>query len=245
VGALDGQTALIAGGASGIGRATVELLASEGAAVVIADMQAGLGSELATRVGGRFIQTDVTDFGSWEALVATVGPVDIVSLNPGVTTGERDLARLTVQQYGRVMAINVDAVVFGLMAVLPGMLLRGGTIIVLASIAGIVPVEIDPIFALSKHALIGLVRSAAPQLAERGVKLNVLCHRVVDTALVAPEAKAILEHAGFDVMTAHDAAGGVLAVVLAGEAGQIWLAGRGKTLTRYEFPAIPLATRRD
>lgn len=245
MGALDGRTALVAGGASGIGRATVEMLAAEGATVVIADIQAGLGSELASRVGGRFIQTDVTDFGSWRTLAGALERLDIVSLNPGVTTGERDLSRLTVQQYGRVMAVNVDGVVFGLMAVLPRMVQRGGRIVILASIAGLVPVSIDPVFALSKHALIGLVRSASPLLAARGVRLNVLCHRVVDTALVAPEAKQILEEAGFEVMTAREAAGCVLSVLLSDEAGQIWVAGSGQTLTRYEYPAVPLVTRKD
>ncbi len=90
---------------------------------------------------------------------------------------------MTIERYRRMMGVNVDGIVFGLQALLPR-LQTGASIVVTASLAGITPYAIDPLYAMSKHAVVGLVRSLAPTLAERDIRINALCPGGIDTAII-------------------------------------------------------------
>ena len=139
--------AAVTGGASGIGAAIVARLQAEGLEVKSLDLVDGF---------------DVTDPEHWER----VGPVEVACLNAGVLGGPVDPADLELEQYRHALAVNVDGVVLGvrrLARVMPA----GGRIVATASLAGLTAMPDDPVYALTKHAVIGFVRSAAPALERR------------------------------------------------------------------------------
>src|SRR5688572_29990347 len=101
MGQLDGKVAVVTGGSSGIGLATVQRFAAEGASVVVADLQEG-------PEGDAFVRADVGDPADWPAIVAAaekLGGLDVAYLNAGVTTGEPDITALTDDQYRRIMNV--------------------------------------------------------------------------------------------------------------------------------------------
>src|SRR5207247_5770526 len=101
------------------------------------------------------------------------GGIDVAHLNAGVTTGEAAIDAVTDDQYRRIMGPNVDGVVFGTRALVPVMDRRGGgAIVATASLAGLISFPPDPIYALTKHAVLRLVRSLRPQLAARNITVN-------------------------------------------------------------------------
>src|SRR5438105_7550852 len=151
-GAMFPRTALVTGGASGIGAAIVELLEAEGADVQVLDLSDGF---------------DVSDPAAWEA----VGPVELACLNAGVVTGEGELAELSDDAYRRILGANVDGVVLGARR-LARVMEPGSAIVATASLAGLTALPGDPIYALTKHAVVGFVRSVAPGLEARGVRFN-------------------------------------------------------------------------
>ncbi|HSI97695.1 MAG TPA: SDR family oxidoreductase, partial [Gaiellaceae bacterium] len=132
------MTALVTGSAGGIGSAIVRKLTSEGLEVRELDLVNGF---------------DVTDPDAWEQ----VGSVDLACLNAGVVTGSDDIAALTDEQYRRALSVNVDGVVFGVRR-LDRVMPKGSTIVVTASLAGITAIPDDPIYGLTKHAVVGFVR---------------------------------------------------------------------------------------
>ena len=110
------------------------------------------------------------------------------------------------------MRANVDGVVFGLRAVVPAIAARGGgAIVVTASLAGFIPIAFDPIYALTKHGVVGLVRSLAPTLAEQRITVNCVCPGLTDTPLIAG-GRAQLEAAGFPLIPPSDIAAAVARV---------------------------------
>src|SRR5258708_25846423 len=172
MGALEGRSALVTGGSSGIGLATVERFIQEGAQVGVVDLQPPPGGQAEL-----YIEADVGDPRSWPAIMeqaqAKFGGIDVAYLNAGVTSGENDIERLTDEQYTRIMRVNVDHVVFGTRALLAHMRPRGaGWIVATPSIAGLTGLAYDPIYTLTKHAALGLVRSLAPALEADGIKIH-------------------------------------------------------------------------
>ena len=149
---------------------------------------------------------DVSDPEAWEH----IGSVDLACLNAGVLTGSDDIAALTDQQYRRAVGVNVDGVVYGVRR-LDRVMPKGSTIIVTASLAGLVGIPDDPIYGLTKHAVVGFVRSVAPQLEERGIRIQAVCPGWADTALTPNEFKQDLESRGFRLLTPEAVAEGVWA----------------------------------
>ena len=244
MGALDGKAAVITGGASGIGLATARLLVEEGARVLVVDRNDDAGVAAARELDGHFVQADVGSPADWERVAreATeqLGGVDAAFLNAGVTTGESDITELTDEQYRRIMGPNVDGVVFGARALVPLIERRGGgAVVATASLAGLIAFSPDPIYTLTKHAVVGLVRALAPQLQVKGITVNAVCPGITETPLVGEQAVAELGKAGFPVIPPRQIAEAVLMCVTGTETGQAFACQAGREPVPYHFNRVP------
>jgi NAD(P)-dependent dehydrogenase (short-subunit alcohol dehydrogenase family) len=220
------KVAWVTGGARGIGRAVCAAFVERGVRVVLLDRDAVAGAETASALGAEFIACDVTDPDAWanavERGLGISGTPDFVHLNAGVMSvpaGEPflPLEALSLAQYRRIVSVNLDGVVFGLRALLPLMKSRGGAITVTASMVGLIPLPIDPMYSATKHALVGLVRSVAETLRQEPLRLNAICPGGVDTAIV-PEA---LRSSGMPMMSPHALALDVVDLLTKGANGEI------------------------
>ena len=223
---MEGRVALVTGAASGIGAAVAELLALGGARLVLADVDADRGEKLAERVGGRFVRCDVGEPADWERLVELcvrdAGMPDLAHLNAGIMSVRPDepflpIERLPLESYRRILRVNLDGVFLGLRALIPGMRARGGAITVTSSLAGLIPVPDDPVYAATKHALVGLVRSLAGALAATSLRINAICPGAVETA-ITPEA---MKTDRMPRMPARELALEVVDLLLRGASGEI------------------------
>ena len=211
--------ALVTGGAAGIGAAIVSRLRAAEIDVEVLDLTTGF---------------DVAEPERWEG----VQPVEIACLNAGVLGGPPDPAELTLEAYRRAVAVNLDGVVLGvrrLARVMP----RGGRIVATASLAGLTAVPSDPVYAATKHAVVGFVRSVAPALEARGIAVNAVCPGFADTAMVAGDARARLEEAGFPLLSAAEVAEGVWTALESGATGRAWVVQPGRPPLEFRFPGIP------
>ena len=129
---------------------------------------------------------------------------------------------MSIERYRRMMAVNIDGVVFGLQALLP-LLPSGSAVVVTASLAGITPYAIDPLYAMSKHAVVGLVRSLAPTLAKRDITINAICPGGIDTGII-PDAQ---RHSDAIFMTPDNIAAEVIRLMDVEETGKTWEPVRG------------------
>jgi len=225
---LEGQVVLITGAANGIGAAVARLLAESGARPVLLDVDAEHGEPLAAELDGLFLHTDVSRRADWQAAVArcveTVGEPAFAHLNAGVMSVPPDapltpLADLPEASVRRIIDVNLWGVVHGLQCLLPLMRSRPGGICVTASLVGLVPLAVDPLYAATKHALVGLVRSLAAAEADGALRINAICPGGVDTAIVP----AALRAAGLDVMPAALLAQDVVELLVRGANGEIRL----------------------
>lgn len=212
------RKALVTGGRSGIGAAIVAALERDGCEVQVLDIVDGF---------------DVADPRAWDAVDA----VDLACLNAGVVSAEPDVARITDDQYRRILGVNLDGVVFGVRRL--AQVMDGGSIVVTASLAGLTPTEPDPLYALTKHAVVGFVRSAAPLLAERGIRLNMVNPGFVETPLLGDEGRAALEAAGFPLLQPAEVAAAVLRAADDDEVGQAWIVQPGREPLKFRFPNLP------
>jgi NAD(P)-dependent dehydrogenase (short-subunit alcohol dehydrogenase family) len=212
-------TALVTGSAGGIGSAIVDRLRKEGFDVQELDLVNGF---------------DVADPQAWEH----VGSVDLACLNAGVLTGDGKLTELTDEQYRRAVGVNVDGVVFGVRR-LDRVMPKGSTIVVTASLAGLTEIPGDPIYGLTKHAVIGFVRSVAPQLVERGIRIQAVCPGWADTALMTDELKHELSDLGLRLLRPDEVAEGVWSAYKSEGTGEAWVVQPGREPLRYEFKGIP------
>jgi NAD(P)-dependent dehydrogenase (short-subunit alcohol dehydrogenase family) len=187
---FEGAVAIVTGGASGIGRALVEALARRGARVVMADLQFELAGEAAARIrenGGEADarELDVTDFPATKRLVEdtfqTLGRLDYVFNNAGIgIVGETRLYEL--EDWNRVLDINLRGVVHGVQAAYPIMLRQGfGHLVNTASLAGLFPYPLVVGYCATKHAVVGLSTSLRIEAAAAGVRVSVLCPGPVRT----------------------------------------------------------------
>jgi 3(or 17)beta-hydroxysteroid dehydrogenase len=176
---LQGKVAIISGAASGMGAATARMFAREGAKVVIADMLAHEGRQVAESIGeaGRFESLDVTDEASWQWVVAATighfGKLDILVNNAGISgSAEQDL--YSTEAWDRIMAVNSTGVFFGMKHGIPAMVKAGGgSIVNLSSIAGIIGSEgLHMAYNASKAAVRLMTKTVAVQHAKDGIRAN-------------------------------------------------------------------------
>lgn len=228
---LTGKRALVTGAASGIGEATARALAAQGCRVTVADVQVDAGEQVAADIGGSFWELDVADPAAW----GDIDTFDIAHLNAGIITPNFDVVSLSDDDYRRVMSINVDGVVFGTRALATTMP-AGSAIVATASAAGLIAYGLDPIYNLTKHAVVGFVRGMAVQLAGRGITLNAVCPGVVDTPILG-EGRAMIQASGFPLIDAAQVADAVISAIAGGRSGEAWLVTvAGNEI--HEFPDV-------
>ena len=246
---LAGQRAFITGGASGIGAEMARRFTREGASVVIADVNDTLGKAIAVEVGGEYVHLDVTDATAWDKIITTHKPFDIVCLNAGVAT-KTDVFGATVDypfqhldndSYQHIMSINVDGAVFGARAVIPGMVDRkSGHILITASLAGIVAIAADPIYGLTKHAMVGLTKSLGAALEPHGVCVSALCPAFLDTPLLSDNTRKNLSLLGLGIMEVSIAGDLAMRALTERISGAQWIVMDGQSISQY-IPAAPFA----
>lgn len=218
---------LVTGAASGIGAAVVASAAAAGARVVALDVSDDAGTAMAEQAGARYAHCDVSSVEDWQSvgkLLDEIGAPTYVHLNAGIQIAppsapleDYQFDAMTVERYRKMMGVNVDGVVFGLRELLPRMQ-SGSAIVVTSSLAGITPYSVDPLYAMSKHAVSGLVRSLGPTLAKRNITINAICPGGIDTAIIPHDQRS--DDAVF--MTPDNIAQEVLGLMSAGETGKTW-----------------------
>lgn len=187
---LDNRTALVTGGASGLGKAIAERLMSEGATVVISDISSELGAATATEHGFRFLEQDVRDETRWAEVVQEIeqdGPMSILVNNAGIL-GPVDSANpenTPLEEWKKIFAVNVDGVFLGCRAALPAMRRAGGgSIINISSVAALLSTPFATAYGASKAAVRQLTKSIAQYCAKE--KLNVRCNSVHPGNVLTP-----------------------------------------------------------
>lgn len=187
-----GATAIVTGGASGIGRSLAEELARRGASVVVADLQSELAEEVAASIrtsGGQAEarMLDVRDFDAVSLLVnqtaRSAGRLDFVFNNAGIAV-LGDARHYELRDWNQVIDVNLRGVIHGIQAAYPIMLRQGfGHLVNTASIAGLFPLTGLMSYCATKHAVVGLSNALRVEAGEAGVRVSVLCPGAVDTAI--------------------------------------------------------------
>ena len=190
-GRVEGKVAVVTGGCSGIGLATVQRFAAEGARVVIGDIDDVNGSRIAEQLGGAFVHCDVTNPGQVETLFRTArekfGSVDIAFNNAGISPPEDDSILTTdLDAWRKVQEVNLTSVYLCCKAVLPYMLeQKRGSIINTASFVAVMGAATSQIsYTASKGGVLSMSRELGVQFAREGVRVNALCPGPVNTPLL-------------------------------------------------------------
>jgi NAD(P)-dependent dehydrogenase (short-subunit alcohol dehydrogenase family) len=206
-GLVEGKVALVTGAASGIGRAAALAFAREGARVLASDVDAAHGEETAARVRAagaeaRFVAADVTDEAAVEALLRAAldafGRLDCALNNAGITGAKGLLQDIEREGFERTLTVNLTSVFLCMKHELRVMRAQGsGAIVNTSSGAGVVPAPGLSPYCASKHAILGLTRTAAVENARSGVRVNAICPGSVDTPMLRafmqdPEAERMI-----------------------------------------------------
>jgi NAD(P)-dependent dehydrogenase (short-subunit alcohol dehydrogenase family) len=231
-GALKGRRVLITGAGSGIGRALAEQAISAGADVTLVDVNTEALADVAPMGGCASHTMDVADPDAWAKLLPSERGWHFVALNAGIMTAppnarpeESDFLTMDLRRYQRVMRVNVDGVVHGVRHVVPD-LAEQGAIVATASAAGLVGYAADVAYSMTKHAVVGLVRSLALHFdaTRDGRRICAICPGGVRTGLVPAALRSI------PMMEPS---------VIAQEIVDLWLHGRNGEVRVKMRPEVP------
>jgi NAD(P)-dependent dehydrogenase (short-subunit alcohol dehydrogenase family) len=238
---LKGRGIIVTGGASGIGATLARRFSAAGAFVAIIDQDPNATKRVANEVAGLALPGDVSDPDIMPMFTAIAedrfGQLDLVVLNAGMEGGQSGTHDLDVDSYRRLVGVNIDHVVFGLCAAVPALQRAGGgTILAIASLAGLFPMPGDPLYTMTKHAVVGYVRAAAVSLAEEGIRVCAVCPGFADTPLIAAQRD---QFGDFPPLSTADVANAVDAVLEHGKPGEAWFVQPGREPAPYGFRGIP------
>ena len=238
---LKGRGVIVTGGGSGIGAALARRFAGLGAHVAIIDRDTDAAKSVAEEIAGLALPGDVSDPDIMPMFTAIAedrfGRLDLVVLNAGVGGKQSGVENLDVDAYRRIVGVNVDHVVYGLSAAVP--LLRkhgGGTVLATASLAGLLPMPTNPLYTLTKHAVVGYVRAAGARLADEGIRVCGLCPGFVDTPLIAHKRD---QFGDFPLLTTDDVVAAVDSILDRGQSGEVWFVQPGRESAPYGFRGVP------
>lgn len=187
---LEHKVAIVTGGASGIGEAIVELFITEGAKVVIADLNEELGKKLADRFGADayFVKSNAASPTDNEALVHETlkhfGKLDIAVNNAGIGGASAPTGEYEIEEWKKVLSVNLDGVFYGMRYQIPAMIKGGGSIINIASILGQVGFAGSSAYVAAKHGVVGLTKTAAWDYGAKGIRINAVGPGFIETPLL-------------------------------------------------------------
>ncbi|WAZ22380.1 SDR family oxidoreductase [Streptomyces cinnabarinus] len=188
MGKLDGRVVIVTGAARGQGEQEARLFREEGAEVVVADVLDEPGEALAKEIGARYVHLDVGEEDEWRAAVRVAkeayGRIDGLVNNAGILRFN-SLVDTPLDEFMRIVRVNQVGCFLGIRTVAPE-LEDGGTIVNTASYTGLTGMAAVGAYAASKHAIVGLTRVAALELAPRGIRVNAMCPGAIDTAMSNP-----------------------------------------------------------
>lgn len=188
---LSGKVAIITGAARGIGRATAERFAREGAQMMLVDRDEEPLRALAREIGAQQARAHVADVSDPEqsvryvaATVSAWGGVDILIANAGIGGPIMPLIQMSVEQFDQIIAVNLRGVWLGLRAAIPAMRSRGGgSIVITSSYLGLRGVQGGGAYVASKHAITGLMKTAALEHARDNIRINTIHPGLIETRL--------------------------------------------------------------
>lgn len=186
---LEGKTAIVTGGTRGIGRSIARRYVDEGADVVVAARSERPGVETAEQLGCRFVRCDVSNYDDVAAVVEQTveefGGLDVIVNNAGIgPTGALD--ELALEDWYRLMSVNLDGVMHGSHAALPHLRETGGVILNVASVLGLAGGPGSVAYATAKGAIVNFTRAMAYDYAGEGIRVNCLCPGVIETDMTDP-----------------------------------------------------------
>jgi NAD(P)-dependent dehydrogenase (short-subunit alcohol dehydrogenase family) len=214
-----------------------------GANVIVIDMSETGAHVVAEEIAGTAVVMDVSDPDAWDRLIAgwaaNSGGIDFAHLNAGIVTLPYPyrMVDVTTAQYRRLMGVNLDGVVLAATKLVPVIAGRGGgAIVATASVGGLNPWPEDPFYAAAKLAIVGFVRSAAPQLAALGVRIHAICPGLVQTNIVRGFVQDKIDDLSLPVLDPAEVGSAVVDLLATDETGLIRTITPSSGVRDYEFP---------